>query len=78
MNVGYALQFLVGDYGRFGHLADRVEGLVEVQVKGFHQGKSQWLVLPWIGGFTCSLRMVKDSAVDARSSRHFSAQRWQR
>ncbi|WP_342660850.1 hypothetical protein Rruber_01409 [Rhodococcus ruber] len=51
MNVGYALQFLVGDYGRFGHLADRVEGLVEVQVKGFHQGKSQWLVLPWIGGF---------------------------
>jgi len=42
-----AVAELVGDYGRFGAMADRVEGLVEAQVSVFVPARSNWLVLPW-------------------------------
>ena len=51
MNLAEALPYLVGDYGRFGRYAERVEALVELQVADFRPGTGQWLVLPWIDGF---------------------------
>jgi hypothetical protein len=42
-----AIAFLVGEYDRFGPMADRVEGLVEAQVGAFVPGHCNWMVLPW-------------------------------
>lgn len=51
MNVAAALPELIGDLSRFGARADRVEGLVESQIARYRPGLSDWLVLPWTGGF---------------------------
>lgn len=47
MSLEKAVTGLVGDYARFGSMADRVEGLVESQLSNFVPARSNWLVLPW-------------------------------
>ncbi len=51
MNVAEAIPGLVGDLDRFQPLSDRVEGLVDAQVKRFRPKASEWLVVPWAEGF---------------------------
>jgi hypothetical protein len=45
------IEQLVGDLGRFGQLADRVQGLVDVQVQRYRPHSSDWIVLPREKGF---------------------------
>lgn len=51
MRIQTALPDLIGDIGRFGVFAERVEGLIESQLARFRTGVSEWLVLPWTSGF---------------------------
>lgn len=51
MKIETAIGDLVGDLSRFDDLADRVEGLIENQVARYRPGVSDWLVVPWVGGF---------------------------
>lgn len=47
MNIADAIPELVGDVGRYGALADRVEGFIEFQVDRYTPHVSEWIVLPW-------------------------------
>lgn len=51
MNLATATPVLMGDISRFGDLRDRIELLVETQVKHFDPGIDAWLVLPWADNF---------------------------
>ncbi len=51
MNVAEAIAGLIGNLDRFQPLSDRVEGLVDAQVKRFRPNSSDWLVVPWTNGF---------------------------
>ncbi len=51
MNIGDAARELVGDLSRFGPLEDRVEGLIDLQTARYRPESSDWLVVPWTGGF---------------------------
>lgn len=46
-----AVSHLIGDLGRFGAFADRVEGLVDAQVGSYRPAMNDWLVVPWESGF---------------------------
>lgn len=47
MRIAEAIPELVGDVGRYGALADRVEGFIEFQVERYAPRVSDWIVLPW-------------------------------
>jgi hypothetical protein len=51
VNVQTALPELVGELRRFGALADRIDGFVEMQVARYRPRASDWIVLPWTDGF---------------------------
>lgn len=56
---------LMGDLGRFGPFADRVEGLVDAQVTAFRPAANDWIVVPWSSGF----HLFSDSSEGQRRGR---------
>ncbi|WP_210651534.1 protein DpdD [Nocardioides sp. SYSU D00065] len=65
MRVDEAIGELVGDLGRFGAFTDRVEGLVDAQVKAFRPASNDWIVVPWASGF----HLFSDSSEGQRRGR---------
>lgn len=51
MNLQTALPSLIGDLGRFGPMAERVEILIDMQLARITGKTGEWVVLPWIDGF---------------------------
>ena len=51
MNIQASMAELAGDLNRFDSLADRVEGLIEIQASRYRPNTSDWLVAPWEGDF---------------------------
>jgi len=51
VNLQTALPSLIGDLGRFGPMAERVEILIDMQLAGITGKTGEWVVLPWIDGF---------------------------